>query len=70
MPKKTIATGIHAIGLIGRRICSSGLTTWFAAGNQPRHKPSGIADQCRGRVADRNPPKRVSDIGPQHMLLH
>jgi hypothetical protein len=41
-PKKMIATGIHAMGLMGLKIWSTGLTTSFAAGLQPSHSPRGI----------------------------
>src|SRR5258706_6057569 len=42
-PKNRMASGIHAIGLIGRIIWITGFTTCEAAGYQPRVRPNGIA---------------------------
>ena len=44
-----MATGIQAMGLMGRRNWMTGFTTRFTAGYQPKAKPSGIP------VADAKP---------------
>jgi len=41
-PYHTIATGIHAIGEIGRKNWISGLIVWYPRAYQPAQRPSGI----------------------------
>ena len=42
MPNQMTASGIHAIGLIGRSSWISGFTTRPNAANQPTSSPSGM----------------------------
>ena len=67
-PKKMIATGIQAIGLIGRRICRTGFTTWFAAGYQPSVKPEWNSENCSGAKSNRDPAQRIADVTPEKTL--
>ena len=64
-----IATGIQAIGLMGRRICITGLTTWLAAGYQPSVKPKRNAHHGRQPEPDRHAPQRIANIAPTARCL-
>ena len=59
-----MATGIQAMGLMGRRICSTGFTTWLAAGYQPSVRPSGNTDDGRGAKANRHAAQGIDDVAP------
>ena len=53
---------------MGRSICSTGFSTWFAAGYQPRLSPSGIpiAAAVPNPMATRR--NESPDIAPQDMI--
>src|SRR5215813_8134273 len=42
-PNQRMAIGIHAIGEMGRRICTSGFSMRYVPCIQPIHSPSGMA---------------------------
>jgi hypothetical protein len=42
IPHSTIAIGIHAIGLIGRKIWTSGFAAANTVADSPIHNPSGM----------------------------
>ena len=67
-PNQRIASGIQAIGEIGRRTWMSGLRKACAVPNQPISMPTGIAERGREQEAPRDAEERGHDVLEQEAL--
>ena len=65
IPSQRIASGIQAIGGIGRIISKIGLTISSTLRNQPMASPSGTPMTHRGEIADQRQRSDWSEVGTQ-----